>query len=113
MKLDLIIGAVILVVLAVLGAYIWGLNARIDALEATKVQLQGQLLARVAERDQALEQVRTLTQDAADAAQRQGQAADTIKKLQVQLAKKRSEVQTVTIPTECPDALDWLAQELK
>lgn len=113
MKLDLIIGAVIFAVLAALGFYIWGLNSRIDMLERNKAALTEQLQKVTLERNEKQRQVLELTLAASAAADRQAQSLDAIKKLQVQLARKRADVQAAPIPTQCPDALNWIADELR
>lgn len=102
----LIIAAGVLVALVAVSTYISFLQKRVK-------NLQEEVTAVSVERDTAQQQVRDITETKDQVVKRQIEMERANAKLRGDLARERGRVQQAPIPTDCKDALDWLAKELK
>ena len=102
------LAAVGVLALVVVGGYLYvtGLQDAVKALTAEVKTAKD-------ERDAAIGQVQQLTEAKSAVEARQVQAELAARKLRGDLARARGRVQTVTIPTDCDAALNWIAEELK
>jgi hypothetical protein len=98
----------LVVLVAALGAYLY-----VTVLQNKVKDLTEQVEVAEMERAAAKQQVTELTEAKSAVEARQVQAELAARKLRGDLARARGRVQTVTIPTDCDAALNWLAEELK
>jgi G:T/U-mismatch repair DNA glycosylase len=106
LALKLLIGGFLLT--SVVGAWVYHKSV-VNALERCEEQ-RSEVQRKL---DVAQDQVRSITEAQEEVLARQVLAEETAKKLRGDLARARGRVQTIVIPSECPAALDWLAEELK
>lgn len=93
---------------SILGTYFYisHLREKVTSLETQVMDLGTDLAL-------SQEQVRSIAESKAAIEARQQEAEEVNAKLRGDLARARGRVQTIKIPSDCPAALDWLAEELK
>ena len=104
MQTKLIIGALVLALIASGWGYSWKLSQDIKVMTA---ELKGAV-----ERNQQLaNDLLLVTESKQELEAKQAEATAAVERLRQDLSKARSRVRTVTIPSDCPGAVEWLRSE--